>query len=114
MSGLSQAANYLRARLHRAIEQGDKSLTVSTLDLKDTLAELESLQHHRDINRSPTPLVGWADPRAIQQMHQGKIWSLSVTRKKVGARSQQICASVDETHAHTRDGQSRKHHREAR
>lgn len=86
------SANYLRASLHRAINQGDKSLTVSSLDLKDVLAELERLQTHQD--QPEAPLVGWADPAAIQQMRQGKIWSLSVTRKKVGVRSQRICAST--------------------
>ncbi len=88
------SANYLRASLHRAINQGDRSLTVSTLDLKDVLAELERLQTDQDLSKPEAPLVGWADPSAIQQMRQGKIWSLSVTRKKVGARSQQICAST--------------------
>ncbi|KWS53735.1 MULTISPECIES: hypothetical protein [Pseudomonas syringae group] len=94
MTANNQSAAYLRASLHRAINQGDKSLTVSTLDLKDTLAELERLQTQEDLSKPEAPLVGWADPAAIQQMRQGKVWSLSVTRKRVGARSQQICASA--------------------
>ncbi|MCQ2994211.1 hypothetical protein NLO95_08785 [Pseudomonas syringae] len=91
---MNESANYLLASLHRAVHQGDKLLTVSTLDLRDTLAELERLQTQQDMTRPIAPLVGWADPAAIQQMRQGKVWSLSVTRKKVGARSQQICASA--------------------
>ncbi|QHF10375.1 hypothetical protein [Pseudomonas syringae] len=93
MTSNNQSANYLRASLHRAINQGDKSLTVSTLDLKETLAELECLQTHQDITRPTAPLVGWADPAAIQQMRQGKMWRLSITRKRVGARTQCICAA---------------------
>lgn len=34
---MSQATDYLKASLHRAINQGDKSLSISTLDLKDLL-----------------------------------------------------------------------------
>ncbi|RXT68480.1 hypothetical protein [Pseudomonas syringae] len=101
MTDNNHSATYLRASLHRAINQGDRSMTVSTLDLKDTLAELERLQTQQDLNRPEAPIVGWADPDAIQQMRQGKLWSMTVTRKKVAARTQQICALTIKTIAHT-------------
>lgn len=101
MTANNQSANYLRACLHRAINQGDKSLTVSTLDLKDTLAELERLRTQQDLSMPRAPLVGWADPAAIQQMRQGQLWSMTVTRKKVAARTQQICATTVNTIAET-------------
>ncbi|KPW30173.1 hypothetical protein ALP45_00248 [Pseudomonas coronafaciens pv. atropurpurea] len=94
MKSMNNATDYLRAALHRAINQGDKSLVISTLDLKDTLAELERLQNHQDFTRPTAPLVGWADPVAILQMRQGKLWRLSISRKRVGARTQQVCAST--------------------
>ena len=100
----NQSSSYLRASLHRAIQQGDKSLTVSTLDLKDTLAELESLRTHQDLTRPTTPLVGWADPLAIQQMRQGQRWRLTVTRKRVAAHTQQICASIAQAVEPNQDG----------
>lgn len=94
MMSKNQAANYLRASLHRAINEGAKSLTVSALDLKDALAELEALQTHQDASRPTAPLVGWANPNEIQQMRQGQRRGLTVSRKKSGSRTQQVCASV--------------------
>ena len=88
----NKSANYLRASLHRAMQQGDKSLTVSALDLKDALAELESLQTHQDITRPTAPLVGWADPVKIEQMRQGQIGHLAVSRKKSETLTHQVCA----------------------
>lgn len=99
-----QPSDYIRASLHRAIQQNDKSLTVSTLDLKDTLAELESLRTHQDISRPTAPLVGWADPIAIQQMRQGQRWRLTVTRKRVGSHTQQICAATVQVVEHPQAG----------
>lgn len=90
---MNHAINYLRASLHRAINQGDKSLTVSTLDLKDVLAELEKLHTLHDLTRPSAPLVGWADPEKIQQMRQGQRRYLTVSRKKGETFTQQVCAS---------------------
>ena len=104
MKAQNQSSDYLRASLHRAIQQNDKSLTVSTLDLKDTLAELESLRTHQDTSRPPAPLVGWADPVAIQQMRQGQRWRLNVTRKRVAPHTQQICASIAQAVEHPQVG----------
>lgn len=90
---MTQAINYLKASLHRAINQGDKSLNISTLDLKELLAELESLRTRQDPKRPDEPLVGWADPAKIQQMRQGQRRYLTVSRKKGETFTQQVCAS---------------------
>ncbi|WP_430445535.1 MAG: hypothetical protein ACQZ2J_30365 [Pseudomonas piscis] len=90
---MTQAINYLRASLHRAINQGGKSLTVSTLDLKDALAELEKLQTHQDPARPSAPLVGWADPEKIEQMRQGQRRYLTISRKRGETFTQQVCAT---------------------
>lgn len=90
----SQAANYLRASLHRAINQGDKSLAVSTLDLKDTLAELERLQNLKDPGRPDKPMFGWADPHAIQLMRQGRRRYLTISRKKSCTHTQQVGSAL--------------------
>lgn len=96
---MTQATNYLKASLHRAINQGDKALTISTLDLKEVLAELESLHTHQDLRRPGTPLVGWADPQKIQEMRQGQRRYLTVSRKKGETFTQQVCASAAQTTA---------------
>ena len=93
---MTQATDYLKASLHRAINQGDKSLTISTLDLKEALAELESLHTHQNLNRPGTPLVGWADPQKIQEMRQGQRRYLTVSRKKGETFTRQVCASASE------------------
>lgn len=89
---MSQATDYLKASLHRAINQGDKSLSISTLDLKDLLAELESLRTRQDPKRPGEPLVGWANPAKIQQMRQGQRRYLTVSRKKGETFTLQVCA----------------------
>ena len=106
MKPQNYSSDYLRACLHRAIQKNDKSLTVSTLDLKDALAELESLRTHQDISRPTVPLVGWADPVAIQQMRQGQRWRLTVTRKRVGSHTQQIGAATAQVSEHPQAGGS--------
>ncbi|WP_092320352.1 hypothetical protein [Pseudomonas saponiphila] len=90
---MNQAIAYTKACLHRAINQGDKTLTISVLDLKDILAELEKLETRQDPERPSAPLVGWADPEKIQQMRQGQRRYLTVSRKKGETFTQQVCAS---------------------
>ncbi|MFK3790963.1 hypothetical protein ACI2KO_11980 [Pseudomonas piscis] len=90
---MTHAINYLRASLHRAMNEGDKTLTVSTLDLKDVLAELEKLHTRQDLTRPSAPLVGWADPEKIQQMRQGQRRYLTVSRKRGETFTQQVCAT---------------------
>ncbi|WP_265532286.1 hypothetical protein [Pseudomonas saponiphila] len=70
-----------------------KVMTISTLDLKDVLAELEKLVTRQDPARPIAPLVGWADPEKIQQMRQGQRRYLTVSRKKGETFTQQVCAS---------------------
>lgn len=91
---MNQAIAYAKASLHRAINQGDKVMTISTLDLKDVLAELEKLQTHQNPARPSAPLVGWADPEKIQQMRQGQRRYLTVSRKKGETFTQQVCATA--------------------
>ncbi|WP_350404321.1 hypothetical protein ABCR88_07675 [Pseudomonas sp. W17] len=90
---MNQAIAYAKACLHRAINQGDKAMTISTLDLKDVLAELEKLETRQDPARPSTPLVGWADPEKIQQMRQGQRRYLTVSRKRGETFTQQVCAT---------------------
>ncbi|MCO7610952.1 hypothetical protein NJH83_12005 [Pseudomonas chlororaphis] len=91
---MNPAITYAKACLHRAINQGDKVMTISTLDLKDVLAELEKLVTRQDPARPIAPLVGWADPEKIQQMRQGQRRYLTVSRKKGETFTQQVCAST--------------------
>ncbi|MFJ3154002.1 hypothetical protein ACIPIX_07655 [Pseudomonas protegens] len=90
---MNQAIAYTKACLHRAINQGDKALTISVLDLKDILAELEKLETRQDPERPSAPLVGWAAPEKIQQMRQGQRRYLTVSRKKGETFIQQVCAT---------------------
>lgn len=99
----NESANYLRASLNRAINQGDNSLAVSTLDLKDTLAELERLQNQKDPARPDAPMFGWADPEAIQQMRQGRRRHLIINRKKSDSNSHQVCAVIPQPNLTTGD-----------
>ncbi|WP_409302801.1 hypothetical protein [Pseudomonas sp. KCJK8993] len=90
---MNQAIVYTKASLHRAINQGDKVMTISTLDLKDLLAELEKLQTRQDPARPSAPLVGWADPEKIEQMRQGRRRYLTISRKRGETFTQQVCAT---------------------
>ncbi|WP_338806862.1 hypothetical protein V8U11_06575 [Pseudomonas chlororaphis] len=91
---MSQTTSYLLASLHRAMHQGDKTLTVSTLDLKEVLAELQSIKTREEMKCSGGALVGWADPAKVREMREGKRFYLTVRRKKNEHFSKQVCASA--------------------
>ncbi|WDH24076.1 hypothetical protein [Pseudomonas chlororaphis] len=91
---MSQTIGYLLASLHRAQHQGDKTLNVSTLDLKEVLAELQSIKTREEMKCSGGALVGWADPVKVREMREGKRFYLTVRRKKSEHFSKQVCASA--------------------
>lgn len=79
---MSQALAYLQASLSRAINDGQRSLSVSTLDLKEVLAELASLHHKALDAESGGLVVGFARPEMVEQMRSGNALYITIRRKK--------------------------------
>lgn len=79
---MSQGEIYIQASLSRAVNDGQRSLTVSTLDLLDVFAELARFRAKQENEESGGVTVGYARPDMIADMKCGKAMFLSVRRKQ--------------------------------
>jgi hypothetical protein len=72
---------YIQADMHRAINEGRRSLEVSVLDLKELLAAVESAKT-RDQNERCGVVFGFVRKETLKEMRSGKTLFLSARRKK--------------------------------
>lgn len=79
---MSQALAYIQASVSRAVNDGQRSLSVSTLDLQELLAELASLKAKALDAESGGLCIGFARPDMLDQMKTGKALFMSARRKK--------------------------------
>lgn len=79
---MSQALQYIQATLSRAMTEGQRSLSVSTLDLQELLADLESLKAKKFDAESGGLCIGFARPDMLDQMKTGAALFMSIRRKK--------------------------------
>lgn len=72
---------YVQADLHRAINSGQRSLSISVLDLKELLGAVES-SATREQNEKCGVIFGFVRKETLSEMRCGKTLHLTVRRKK--------------------------------
>jgi len=79
---MSKALQYIQATLSRAMTEGQRTLSVSTLDLEEVLAELASLKDKALDAESGGLCIGFARPDMLAKMKTGAALYMTIRRKK--------------------------------
>lgn len=78
---MSQTIDYLRAQLHRAQNQGDKTVSIATLDLQELIQISQSI-----IDKANKEVMGqhagWCRSAHLREMCSGKRFRMTVRRQK--------------------------------
>lgn len=78
---MNKTLMYLQADLHRTINNGGKSLTISVLDLKELLGAVESAQA-REQHEKCGVIFGFVATETLKNMRSGRALYLTIRRKK--------------------------------
>lgn len=93
---MSQTTNYLKAQLHRAQNQDEKTVVVSTLDLAEILQQIESAIGRERVEFAGQHF-GWCRPNDVRSMCNGTRFYITVRRKKNDDYNTSVCfASLPE------------------
>lgn len=78
---MNKTLMYLQADLHRTINNGGSSLTISVLDLKELLGAAESAQA-REQHEKCGVVFGFVATETLKNMRSGRALYLTIRRKK--------------------------------
>lgn len=89
---MNQTLMYLQADMHRAINDGNRTLEISVLDLKELLAAVMSFEGRKQSERIRSGGVGcaWIRPEKLKDLRSGKRMYCTVRLRKNEEFSEQI------------------------
>lgn len=87
---MTQTIDYLRAQLHRAQNQGDKTLTIACLDLQELIASLQSVTDNAK-NHAVGQHAGWCRAADLRGICGGQRFRITMRRKKNEEFNTSVC-----------------------
>lgn len=77
---MNQTLMFLQANMHRAINEGQRTMEVSVLDLKELLSVVLKAEYQEIAKQAH--IFGWIDPVKLQEMRESNRYYASIRRGK--------------------------------
>lgn len=87
---MTQTIDYLRAQLHRAQNQGEKTITIACLDLQELIASLQSVTENAK-NDIVGQHAGWCRAADLRGICGGQRFRITMCRKKTEEFDTSVC-----------------------
>lgn len=91
---MNQTLLFIQANMHRAIQNNERTMEVSILDLKELLGSVMRAEGQKQAEFYGHG-IAWANPVKMQEMREGKRFYLTVRRRKNDDFSEQIFCIPD-------------------